>query len=451
MSLHQMDGPPLMVVGDCLLDVDLDGRATRMCPDEPAPVIEDVRQTARPGGAGLAAILASRHRPTTLVTALGADPAGDRVRELLQPHVTLVDLGAGQTQTKTRVRAGGRTVARLDEASVGEAALRELDPSVLEGACAILVSDYGLGLTSRPDVRAQLAGRPVVWDPHPRGAQPVRGVTTVTPNLTEAAHFAGIDEPLQAARTLLQLWSPDSVTVTCGPRGAVLAVPGGTPMVIPAPQITSADSCGAGDAFAAALTAHLGAGVALAEAVEMAVTHAADYLRGGGVAGLQAPAPAPDDVVADVRSRNGRVVMAGGCFDLLHAGHVSYLEAARELGDCLIVALNSDDSVRRLKGPGRPVVPEQDRARVLRALACVDAVVIFDEPTPASLLQRVRPDIFAKGGDYHASTVPEADVVRDYGGEVVVLPTLAGRSSTRLVHAATRALNEEEQCRTQPA
>lgn len=146
--------------------------------------------------------------------------------------------------------------------------------------------------------------------------------------------------------------------------------------------------------------------------------------------------------------------MAGGCFDLLHAGHVAYLQGARALGDCLVVALNGDESVRRLKGPGRPVVPAADRARVLEALACVDAVEVFDEATPQRLLSQWRPDIFAKGGDYHESAVPEAAVVHEYGGEVVVLPTLAGRSSSRLVDAAragTHAHLEEEQCRTRPA
>ncbi len=166
------------------------------------------------------------------------------------------------------------------------------------------------------------------------------------------------------------------------------------------------------------------------------------------------PLPDGQRVVEEVRARGGRVVMAGGCFDLLHAGHISYLEAARALGDCLVVALNSDDSVRALKGQGRPVVTAQDRARVLKALSCVDAVEVFDEPTPHRLLSALRPDIFAKGGDYHSTTIPEADAVRAYGGEVVVLPTLAGRSSTRLVNAAragARSHSQEEQCRTQPA
>jgi rfaE bifunctional protein nucleotidyltransferase chain/domain len=140
-----------------------------------------------------------------------------------------------------------------------------------------------------------------------------------------------------------------------------------------------------------------------------------------------------------VRAHGGRVVATGGCFDLLHAGHVSTLQAARALGDCLVVCLNSDASVRRLKGPGRPLVAEADRAAVLAALACVDAVVVFDEATPAAVLRQLRPHVFAKGGDYSAADPPEGAVLAEWAGEVVLLPYLEGRSTTRLVGEMTRA------------
>ncbi len=134
-----------------------------------------------------------------------------------------------------------------------------------------------------------------------------------------------------------------------------------------------------------------------------------------------------------VRARGGTVVATGGCFDLLHAGHVSTLEAARGLGDCLVVCMNSDASVRRLKGPDRPLVPQEDRAAVLSALACVDAVVVFDEDTPEAVLERLRPDLFAKGGDYAVGELPEAAAMSRWGGEVVILPYLDGRSTTGLL------------------
>jgi rfaE bifunctional protein nucleotidyltransferase chain/domain len=147
--------------------------------------------------------------------------------------------------------------------------------------------------------------------------------------------------------------------------------------------------------------------------------------------------------------------MAGGCFDLLHAGHIAYLQAARDLGDALVVAVNDDASVRRLKGPSRPLVPIEDRVRVLQALECVDAVEVFADSTPERVLSRLRPEIFAKGGDYSGSTIPETQVVRSYGGQVVILPHLEGRSSSRLVHAARTEqgvpTKEENTCQTQTA
>lgn len=458
---YAADAAPLVVVGDVLLDVDLEGDISRMCPDEPAPVVESLVEHARPGGAGLAALIAAQRQPVVLVTALGTDPCAERVRDLLD-GVTVVDLGSDRTVIKTRVRSRGRTLVRLDRESVGEPgrAQADVDLEALFGmASAVLVSDYGLGVTGRAAVRWALQDQPrVVWDPHPRGSVPVPGVMTVTPNVAEARHFSEVSDDhvtgaLRQGRELLRRWRARSVTVTRGAQGAVLVNGDGTPLVAPAPSVVAGDACGAGDAFAAGLASSLATGRDTAEAVCDAVAAAAGYLQRGGVAGLNGPVlatQAPRDtrqLVEQVRSAGGRVVMAGGCFDLLHAGHVAYLEAARALGDCLIVALNSDHSVRALKGHGRPVVTAEDRARVLQALGCVDAVEIFEESTPQRLLDTLRPDIFAKGGDYHVHAVPEAATVHAYGGEVVVLPTLAGRSSTRLVNAA-RGHSEEEECRT---
>jgi rfaE bifunctional protein nucleotidyltransferase chain/domain len=148
-------------------------------------------------------------------------------------------------------------------------------------------------------------------------------------------------------------------------------------------------------------------------------------------------------LVEQVRARGGRVVATGGCFDVLHAGHVAMLQAARSLGDCLIVCLNSDESVRRLKGEGRPVVGQHDRADVLRALACVDAVVVFEEDTPDRILRELQPDLWAKGGDYSEDSLPEAAVLAEWGGQAVVLPYLEGRSTTTLLRSAVRHNNSE--------
>lgn len=469
--------PPLVVVGDALLDVDLEGVARRVCPDAPAPVLEDLAEHPRPGGAALAAWLAAEGgRDIVLVTALGDDEPARRLRALLDGRVQVLALPtAGTTAVKRRVRSRGQTLVRLDEGAVGAigpvpgAELRE----VLRAAGGVLVSDYGRGVAGVPAVRDALsevaADVPVCWDPHGRGARPIPGLALATPNQEEArvlarAH-AGYEPPAEAdgaedglpgaarhARALRRAWSAGGVAVTLGARGALLATGDGAPLVAPAPRVAAHDTCGAGDSFAAAATGMLAAGSEPGQAVAAAVDVAARFVaaggasavaagrawsRGAGTPGTAAADLGPGDdagaVVAAARSRGGTVVVAGGCFDLLHAGHVRYLEAARRLGDCLVVALNSDDGVRRLKGAGRPVVGEADRERVLRALACVDAVVVFDEPTPSAVLDRLRPDVFAKGGDYTNRHIEEADVMARWGGAVVALPYLDGRSTTNLL------------------
>ncbi|MCW2697809.1 MAG: Bifunctional protein HldE, partial [Modestobacter sp.] len=196
-----------------------------------------------------------------------------------------------------------------------------------------------------------------------------------------------------------------------------------------------------GDSFAAAAALALADGAVTGEAVAAAVAAASAFVARGGATSWDATAPATsaaptrgvDALLERVRAAGGTVVATGGCFDLLHAGHVATLRAARGLGDCLVVCINSDDSVRRLKGPARPLVSAPDRARVLEALEFVDAVVVFDEDTPAQVLDRLRPDVWAKGGDYAGADLPEAAVLRSWGGQAVVLPYLEGHSTTALV------------------
>ncbi|GAA0327667.1 D-glycero-beta-D-manno-heptose 1-phosphate adenylyltransferase [Actinoallomurus spadix] len=463
-----MRGGPLVVIGDVLLDVDLEGSAERLTPDAPVPVVDCQRERHRAGGAGLAATLAARltGRDVVMITALGDDRSGRRVRDLLASRVELVPLPMrGTTPSKIRVRAAGQSLVRLDTGD-GRAADGPVGPRVataLERAGAVLVSDYGRGVTAHPEIRRLLAGMsgrtPIVWDPHPRGAAPLPRTRLVTPNRAEARAFAG-DEPAagdegfaQAARdaaTLVARWEVGGVAVTLGDRGALLSVGDGVPFVAPAPEtgITDrADTCGAGDSFAAAAAHVLHGGGLVTEAVTEAVRYASAFVAAGGagaVSGTETRPAAPEppaapaggepwEVVRRVRERGGRVVATGGCFDLLHAGHVSMLREARRLGDCLVVCINSDASVRALKGPDRPLVPVSDRARVLSALECVDAVAVFDELTPVELLERLRPDVWVKGADYSGGDLVEAGVVRRHGGEVVLLPYLDGRSTSRLV------------------
>ena len=465
---------PLVVIGDALLDRDVEGAVERLAPDAPVPVLDERRSLARPGGAALAAALAAAEgRPVTLVTALSGDDAGAELAALIAASgVELVDLGLeGATPEKIRLRtAAGQPLLRLDRggdrhAVVGRATAAAR--AAIGWASALLVADYGRGVAAEPGIRAALAERagaeehaPIAWDPHPRGPAPTPGVLLATPNEREAAAFVpevagdGLPAIAERAAGLRRRWGAAHVCITRGRRGALLDGGDGPPRAIPAPPVgRAADPCGAGDRFAAEAAARLADGASCADAVAAAVEAASRFVAAGGAASFRltagavpAPPAAPtglahaEAVLAATRARGGTTVATGGCFDLLHAGHVRTLEAARALGDCLVVCLNDDASVRRLKGPSRPLVPARDRAAVLAALTCVDAVVVFEQDTPTALLERLRPDVWAKGGDYAGAPLPEAGVLAHWDGRAVVLPHYAGHSTTKLIEeAANRA------------
>jgi D-beta-D-heptose 7-phosphate kinase/D-beta-D-heptose 1-phosphate adenosyltransferase len=484
----------IVIVGDTLLDRDVHGTVTRIAPDAPAPVLDEETVHERPGGAGLAALLAAAHgHEVALVTAIATDAAGARLNELLTAagvEVYALPL-PGSTPEKIRLRAAGQVLLRLDRGGPpqppGEAPAAVLE--LLRDATAILVSDYGRGVARHPELRAAIEASkaPVVWDPHPNGPPPVRNVRLVTPNEGEArrlsgdaGHGSGLSTAQRAGHTLRQRWQAGAVVVTRGAEGAVLCQGSPTPLVVPVPETSGGDTCGAGDAFATAAAVALANGALVSEAVAAAVDAASRYVTGtGGIAELkgqngshaggpgangrgpgaggpgrtgQGPGAGrqrtvgdgPERIGADeagrlaaeVHARGGTVVATGGCFDLLHTGHLATLRAARALGDCLIVCLNSDDSVRRLKGEGRPLTHQDDRSRLLAALDCVDAVVVFDEPTPEPVLTWLRPDVWVKGGDY--DTLPETEVVQRWGGQTVIVPYLDGRSTTKTIAEARR-------------
>lgn len=442
---------PLVVVGDALLDIDTYGEATRLCPDAPVPVFDAIDDRPRAGGAALAATLAARgDRPVVLLAPL-CDSDAAQLRGLLDPRVELLALPTdGRLAVKRRLRAGGQTLLRVDHGSPG-AQIEQVPVAARDAigdAAAVLVADYGGATTTSPAIR-ELLGRfaargSLTWDPHPRGAVPVSSAGLVTPNAREAAEFApaitGDDAHAirRRAEFLRGHWGVRSVAVTVGAQGAVLATGAGAVSAFPAPAVSAADSCGAGDCFAAAAARTLADGGLASDAVAAAVTEAAAFVAAGGASALSGPhQPAPPVRTAPARAgRPGIRVATGGCFDLLHAGHIATLEAARALGDSLTVCVNSDASVRRLKGSARPLQPVADRVRVLAALRCVDEVIVFEQDTPAQLLRTLRPDIWVKGGDYDGHRLPEAAVLAEWDGEVVTVPYVSGRSTTGLISQA---------------
>ncbi|PRI10014.1 PfkB family carbohydrate kinase [Leucobacter massiliensis] len=461
------------VVGDVLLDEDLGGVSERLSPDGHVPVVDVTSRRSRAGGAGLVASLLRRDgHEVELVTALSSDGRAGRLRELLDGISLVAGESGAPTPVKTRLSTAAGPLCRIDE-GCAPPPLPCVDAAMLaaiDRADAILVSDYGRGLTAHPELRSALQRRgaevPLVWDPHPRGAEPVAAAALVTPNLAEAAAAAGTEatpaQALLAARRLRERYGCAAVLVTLGADGALLCGEGGVPERFAARRVDAADACGAGDRFAATAVAALGGGADARAAARAAVSAAGDFLAAGGVASLgcepeetvlaarslAAGSPAAGSPVTGgpdalalaraVRDRGGVVVAAGGCFDLLHAGHVRTLAAARELGDCLVVCLNSDASVRRLKGPERPLIREDDRVEMLLALACVDAVLVFEEDDPGRALEALRPQLWVKGGDYTVDSLPESAALAQWGGRAVTVPYHLHRSTTRLAEALAR-------------
>lgn len=461
--------PRVAVVGDVLLDRDVDGSVTRLAPDAPVPVVDVAEVRQSPGGAGLAALLCAQRADVVLVAPLADDADGQELRRQLA-DVTVVPLGhEGPTRRKTRVRSSGQGLVRVDDGGPGtplgvDEATAERVRNAIAGCDAVLVADYGGGVTLEPllrEVLAESAARvPLVWDPHPRGGEPVPGTALVTPNAAEAERAARqlpqppVDEDTElpaVADVLRRAWDARAVSVTAGDRGAFVATrppdgdgPGDI-RHLPTQPAQGADPCGAGDRFAATVADRMARGDEATTAVREGVVAASAWVASGGADGFRrareaARQPAGrsgpeslEELGARLRAAGGVLVATSGCFDLLHAGHVSMLDTARQLGEHLVVLVNSDRSVRRLKGPERPVVPLADRLRVLEGLASVDAAVVLDDDEPSAAVAALRPDIWAKGGDYTWSDLPEAAVVRSYGGRVVTVPYLPGRSTTGLV------------------
>jgi D-beta-D-heptose 7-phosphate kinase / D-beta-D-heptose 1-phosphate adenosyltransferase len=465
--------PRIAVVGEALLDGWLTGPAHRLGRDGPVPVVKVAASTSVPGGAAnVAANLAALGADVELVTVLGEDADGLALRAAMAEHgvrTGRVVVEAGRaTPAKRRIVASGQLVARYD--SGPDAPLRPATEDALAAAVAracadadaVLVADYGLGtLTAAVRARiAELRGRIplLVVDAH--DLRPWAGLRpdAVAPNLAEAAALLGERVPgtqrvawgVRQADALAAAAGGADVLLTVDTDGALYLPAGGTPV-----QRSSAHAepesmaCGAGDTFVAAWTASVSCGAVPAQALALAQA-AADVVvsRPGtqvcGTNALTARLAATDrgrvlahrDLAAALaahRAEGRSVVFTNGCFDVLHRGHVAYLQQARALGDVLVVALNADESVARLKGPTRPVNPLEDRAGVVGALDAVDLVTAFHQDTPVELLELVRPAVYAKGGDYTPQMLPETPVVERLGGQVRVLDYLSDHSTSAIV------------------
>ena len=470
-NLPRLDAARVLVCGDLMLDRYWNGPVGRISPEAPVPVVRVTDEDLRPGGAANVAVnVKALGAACTLVGLIGDDAAGAALEARLEAAGVvchLIRVPGWETVTKLRVTSRRQQLLRLDfERPLPEAerdaaleTLRQTFERVLPQHSVVLFSDYAKGTLVHPEVlvaAAVAAGAQVIVDPKSPPFSRWQGADVVKPNLAEleAAEgpFADPAAMLAAAQALVAACRFGALLVTQGEAGMTWVPADGKPIRISGRSVEVFDVTGAGDTVTAALGVALAAGVAPADAARLAnlagsiavsrpgtaVVSLTELTTasGGGRRVLDAAELA--QAMTASRGRGERIVFTNGCFDVLHAGHVGYLEQARALGDRLVVAINGDASVRRLKGAGRPLNPAPQRARVLAGLAVVDWVVVFDEDTPEALLELLRPDVLAKGGDYRLEQVVGADVVHRHGGEVRVLDLFDDLSTSALLERLAR-------------
>ena len=466
--------PRALVLGDFMLDRYVWGDVERVSPEAPVHVLDVDREEDRPGGAGNVAVnLRALGAEVVCIGLRGNDAEGRALVRLLKragADVTgLIQDKDRRTTLKTRMLAANQQVLRVDredrEPVSGRMARSVLAAyrQALKACDVIVIPDYAKGCVPPAVAKAVIAAArdrdvPVLVDPHRRADYvKYQGCTILKPNLAEAGIVLGDDpltdaEVVEAGQTLRKQVRADAVVLTRGAAGMTLVRRGARPVHVRGLPRQVYDVTGAGDTVLAALAWALGGGTPLSDAVEIAnvaasvvvgklgsatvttdelVHHLLDVHHAAGM--KLVPTAKIGDALTPLRAAGKRIVFTNGCFDLLHIGHIRSLQFAKGLGDVLVVGLNTDASVRRTKGPGRPVLDEGDRAHILGALEAVDYIVLFSETTPLRLIKHVRPDVLVKGQDYTRQTVVGANFVEAIGGRVVLAPLIDGPSTSGLL------------------
>ena len=474
--------PRVLVIGDVMCDIYLWGTVSRISPEAPVPVFESMeRRPALGGAANVAANLRALGCEVSLLSVIGADAAGQEIRTLLDKQgiaaTWLVEDPSRPTTEKTRLIAHQQQMMRLDREhrspldNAMSHRVCEHAQALLPEVDGVVCSDYGKGVCT-PGVlgpifeQARNAGLPIIVDPKARDFSLYHGATVVKPNLTEVEQASGMgleDEAdiEEAAALLCRQSQAEALLVTRGKDGMSLFQPQQAPLHIPANARDVFDVTGAGDTAAAAFSMAVLSGLSFADAALLANAAAGIVVGKVGTAAvspveLRAALQQQEStesrkvlerealarVAQQQRLQGRRIVFTNGCFDLLHVGHMRYLQQARSLGDLLVVALNDDASVLRLKGAQRPLIPQAERASVLAALACVDYVTVFSEDTPLELIRLLRPDVLVKGGDYVPDTVVGRDEVESYGGSVAIVPYVEGVSTTHIIDSVLKRYSQ---------
>ncbi len=467
----KFEGLHVWVAGDLMLDEYVSGRVERISPEAPIPVVHVRDAQNRLGGAtNVARQIAALGARVSLCGAVGKDDTGDfllgRCAEKGIDTPAVARLQGYQTTRKLRILGHGQQLLRLDWEELRPCSAEistELVGVLREGPApdVIVLSDYAKGFLTDETINLLLAeatkyGVPVLVDPKRHDLAAYQGATVITPNLRELEAATGlklkeaeIDAVAEAARGVIGDGLFAAVIVTMGERGMLVVPAAADHITISGQRRAVFDVTGAGDTAIAVIALSLAAGADLADAARIANTAA-----GIAVGEVGAVSVSSEEIVSALRRRNTgkildreqlteqveawhlqnrRVVFTNGCFDLLHIGHLTLLREAAQLGDALVLAINSDDSVRRLKGDKRPLVPEAERAALLAALDCVDAVTIFDEDTPLETLEAIHPDILVKGQDYLPHEVVGRELVESYGGRLELVPLLPEHSTSDLV------------------
>ncbi|RMG56173.1 MAG: bifunctional D-glycero-beta-D-manno-heptose-7-phosphate kinase/D-glycero-beta-D-manno-heptose 1-phosphate adenylyltransferase HldE [Gammaproteobacteria bacterium] len=477
LQIPSFDNARVLIAGDVMLDRYWHGDTSRISPEAPVPVVRVDEIEERPGGAGNVAlnIAALGGRPS-LMGLTGDDEAADSLQRLLEAagvDCAFERMPGVPTVTKLRVLSRHQQLIRLDFeegfAGVDHAGFTDRFESLLQAADVVILSDYGKGALnhSRELIEAaRAAGRPVLVDPKSHDFARYRGATLITPNLKEfeavVGHCPSEEAIVEKGMALIEREQLGGLLVTRSEQGMTLLMAGEAPFHQPTRAREVYDVTGAGDTVISTLAAGLAAGLEMRQAVLLANMAAGIVVGKLGTATVTVPEirralHEHDDslqgvlneeqlmlAVEDARAHGERIVFTNGCFDILHEGHVAYLEQARRLGDRLIVAVNDDDSVRRLKGDSRPINPLDRRMAVLAGLAAVDWVVPFSEDTPERLICRIRPDLLVKGGDYRPEEIAGHDCVVEAGGEVRILDFLQGCSTTDIVERIRKSEQEVE-------